>query len=476
MSKIHSMMDMGRRSMMNSQTSLQTVGHNIANKNTEGYSRQRVEQVTAEPIGQGGLRIGQGSRAAEVTRTNNSYLEKQIGKETANFGYFDAKSQGLSRVEQVYNEQNGKGLNQFVTDFFNAFRELSNNPESLATRNLVKETADHLSKDFKRVNTQLNEIQNDLDQQIATSVSDINSYTREIANLNEKVQQVEVTGAKANDERDRRDLLIKKLGEKVNIRWAEGRDSMVTISAGDSALLVSGYDHKDLSVMATPESDTKGEGNFDVFYKNSDAAVPMKVTEQFTGGTLGALLEVRDTTINGLKGKMDDLAFSLADEVNAGHMQGFDTYNKQGEEFFVIPGGDVKHASSTIEVSDEIKNDVNRIAAAGDANSPGDNRVANYISQLQYEKIAGDGAATVDEFYNSSVGEVGISAQRANTARDSQRDILRQLSNIRESVSGVSLDEETTKMIEFQKAFDASARLIKTADEMFDTVLNLKRL
>ena len=128
MSKIHGMMDIGKRSMMNSQTALQTVGHNIANKSTEGYSRQRVELQTNEPVGIGKLRIGTGARSAAITRTNNPYLEKQIGKEQANLGFYRGRADALTRVEQVYNEQINKGLNQFIGDFFNAFREFANNP------------------------------------------------------------------------------------------------------------------------------------------------------------------------------------------------------------------------------------------------------------------------------------------------------------------------------------------------------------
>src|SRR5688572_2906514 len=105
MAKIGAMMDTGKRSMMNSQTALQTVGHNIANKTTEGYSRQRVELQTAEPLGEGKLRIGTGSKASLVTRVNNPYLEKQLQKEETSFGYMDSKAQNMARVEQVYNEQ-----------------------------------------------------------------------------------------------------------------------------------------------------------------------------------------------------------------------------------------------------------------------------------------------------------------------------------------------------------------------------------
>ena len=461
--------------MANSQTALQTVGHNIANKSTEGYSRQRVELQTNEPLGFGKLRVGTGSKTALISRINNSYLEKQIGTEQAKQGYYDGKSDGMVRVEQVYNEQVNKGLNTFVSEFFNSFREFSNNPESLATRTQVKENADYLTKDFKRVSDQLGGIQKDLDSQIGTHVHEINEITHEIASLNEKIQMVQISGGPANDERDRRDLLVKQLGEKINIRWAEGEDGTVTISAGNTALLVAGYESKTLEVKATPANATKEEGCVDVFYRNNEHAELINVTNQLNGGKIGGLLEVRDKVIGDLQKNVDKMALQLADTVNQVHSQGFDSYDKKAGDFFTINqnGG---HIAANLNVSAVISNDVGRIASAAQANAPGDNTIANKIGQLQFDSVMEDGHSTMDEFYNSMVGQVGIQSKRVYTAQAAQSDIVKQLGNIRESISGVSLDEETTKLIEFQKSFDASARLIKTADEMFDTVLNLKRM
>jgi flagellar hook-associated protein 1 FlgK len=469
------MLDVGKRSMMNSQTALQTVGHNIANKSTEGYSRQRVELQTSEPVGDGKLRLGMGAKAAAVTRVNNSYLERQIGKETAQQGFLEGKNDALARVEQVYNEQQNRGLNQFMGDFFNAFRDLANNPESLATRTLVKETGAFLTKDFHRIAGQLAEIQRDVDQQVATQIEEVNGYSREIGTLNEKIQMVEMAGSKANDERDRRDLLLKKMGERLNVKWAEGSDGMVTVSAGNSAILVAGYDARKLEVASTPENATKAEGSLDIFYRASENSVPFCVTPQFKGGSIGGLLEARDQTINEFRADVDKLAYSLATAVNRGHEAGFDAYGAKGAAFFSLPA-EVRHAAENIRLGAEVADDANRVAAGSIQGAPGDNRIANYIAGLQYEKIANGGSSTLDDHYDAMVGRVGVVSRRASSAFEAQKGIVKQLGNIRESVSGVSLDEETTRMIEFQKAFEASARVIKTADEMFDTILNLKRL
>ena len=475
MSRIWSMMDVGRRSMMNSQTALQTTAHNIANKSTEGYSRQRVDLVTNLPIGEGKLRIGMGARATMVNRTNNEYLEKQLEREGTSMGFLNARADMLGRVEQVYNEQVNKGLNHSMGLFFNTFRELSNNPESLATRTQVKESADNMTKDFHRMNNQLKEIQRDADFRIVIKVEEINQLTKEIATLNEKVQSVEVSGAPANDERDRRDALVKQLSEKVNIRYAEGKDGGIVITAGNTAVLVSGYSNMELKTGSTPAHDGKAEGNIDIFYHNTENSTPVNVTRQLHGGEIGGLLQVRDEVCNGLLNDMDTLAYSLASEVNRTHSQGYDRLGRTGTQLFDLKG-EVQGTSESFKVNQAVLEDVGLIAAAGQPNAPGDNRVANILSGLQYRQVMDDESATYDDFYNSVVGRIGIEAQRSNSAQQSQTDILTQLKNVRESISGVSLDEEATKMIEFQKAFDASARLIRTADEMMDTVLNLKRL
>jgi flagellar hook-associated protein 1 FlgK len=475
MSKIWSMIDVGKRSLMNSQTGLQTVSHNIANKETEGYSRQRVEMKTNDPIGFGKTRIGTGAKTGAVTRTNNPYLEKQISNESAVLGMADGRAEALSRVEQVYNEQLNKGLNKHVGEFFNSFRELGASPESQASRTLVKETASYLAKDFQRIDKQLTEVQNDIDFQIKKHVEEINNMTREISSLNMKIQSVEMQGAEANDERDRRDLLVKKLGGLINIRYAESESGALAITAGSTAVLVSGGSYRDLEVAKTSENKNKSDGNVDIFYRESKESNPFKITEQLVGGKIGGLLDVRDKSIREYKDMTDMMAFRLATEVNELHTEGFDRYGQKGPQFFTQPL-EIKGAAKKMEISKAIDEDVGKIAAGGVTNSPADNRVANLISTLQYKQVFGDGTATINEHYASMVGQLGVEVNRANGFKESQTDIVKQLSNLRESISGVSLDEETTKMIEYQKSFDASARLIRTADEMMDTVLNLKRL
>ena len=472
MSKVSSVMNIAQRSMMNSQTGLQTVSHNIANKNTEGYSRQRLEIQSTAPTSMGRVQIGTGAKTQAVTRTNNPHLEKQIQFEQMKLGFGEGKMAYLNRVENIFNEQVNKGLNHFMGEFFNAFRELSNYPESLPIRTQVKETAWNMTQDFKRINDQLKKIQSEIDNEIEGEINEVNRLAQEIADLNEKIEHVEITGASANDHRDRRDQALKDLGEKINIKYAEVENGKVNVTAGNTVVLVSGYSAGELKGGSTPATATKRESNSDIFFQPNPNASEYKVTTQISGGKLGGMLEVRDKVINDVLGKVDKLAFTLAESINEVHQMGFDQKGRPAGKFFKIDSE--FDFASKIELNDLISSDVSFISAGLMPNAPADNRVANVISSLQYKPLL-NGEDTLDDFYNGLVGELSVITKKSKSLFEHQAESLSQLKNIRESISGVSIDEETVKMIEYQKAFDASAKLIKTADEMLDTVINLKR-
>lgn len=468
------MMDVGKRSLQNSQTALQTVGHNIANKSTEGYSRQRVEIKSNVPVDSGQVRIGMGARTGAVTRINNPYLEKQITAEGNQLGYNEARADALARVEQIYNEQVNKGLNKTMGDFFNAYREFSTSPESMATRTLVRDTSFHLTKDFARVNQNLKTVQNDLDNQIRANVEKVNEYTKEVADLNQKITQIEVAGATANDERDRRELLVKKIGEIINIKAVEGDKGGVSIRAGNSAFLVSSTEATKLQVAPTESNSARGEVHLGIFFQPTIGSDPMNITREISGGNIGGMLNIRNEAIVEALNDVDVLAHNFANSVNEIHRRGYDLRGKVGGDFFEV--GDQLNAAQNLQLSEAIQNDPAKIVAAAQPGGAGDNRIANEMSQLQFQKVLDEGTSTFDEYYNSLVGKIGVAADRANSKFESQKNMVTQLNNLRDSISGVSLDEEATKMIEFQKSFDASARLIRVADEMFDTILSMKRM
>lgn len=471
MAKITQMLDVGRRGLAISQTAMQTTAHNITNKDVEGYSRQRVELKTNPPIGQGAHQVGTGARLAGISRSNNPWIEKQLEREGSVFAHADQLAQGLSRLETVINEQAATGLNDSIGTFFNSFRDLANNPESAVSRSQVKEASLNLLTQFKRAKDSLMNVKTDMNKNIEYSVVEVNGYAKEIALLNERIKNIEVGGTEtANDERDQRDGLMKKLSEKIDVSYAEDpHTGMINITAGKTAVLVAGSSYTQL------KTNEGADGSMRVINELSQGGTLFDITDQFTKGKVGAALEVRDKHTKDLLQNLDQLAYGITSEVNKVHQEGYDRYNQTGIKLFDFEKPEQGFSIDNLIVSREIVKDPARLAMASKPNSPGDNTVANVIQNLQLRPMMEDGKYSFDNFYNSKIGELGVLTQRANSHVETQRQALTQLKNIREGVSGVSMDEEAAKMIEQQKAFEASARLIRTADEMFDTVLNLRR-
>ena len=472
MAKVHGLMDIGRRGMVLSQTALNTTSHNIANRSTEGYSRQRVDLATNPAIDEGRYRIGTGAKLAGINRVNNPWLEKQIEQEGSNYSFLESKANALSSLEGVLNEQNVEGINAAISKFFNSFRELANNPESAVPRTQVRENAQNLISTLQTAKRQIDSSAQGVFKSIENSIGEVNAITKEISQLNEKILNIEITEGQANDERDRRDLLLKKLSEKMNISYAEDpKTGMLNITAGNTAVLVAGTTSTQLH---TDMSETEGQR---IMYNLSQNGTPFDVTDQFKAGSVGASLSVSGPNgiIGQLSQSLDELAYNIANEVNRAHVEGFDRYNNQGQAFFDIPQ-DGTFSIDKLALNKDIAKDVGLIAASSKPNSPGDNNVAHVIQNLQFQNTMGDGLYSFDNFYNNKVGEIGLLTQRTQSALETQKNTVDQLKNTRETISGVNLDEEAAKMIEFQKSYEASARMIRVADELFDTVLNLKRL
>jgi flagellar hook-associated protein 1 FlgK len=233
MAKIHGMMDIGKRAMALNQTAIQTTSHNITNKSTEGYSRQKVDFITNPSIDEGRYQIGTGVRSAAISRVNNPWIEKQIETQNSAFSHLDQKTQALGRLESALNEQNVKGINNAIGNFFNSFRELANTPESAVARTQVREAGLGLVKQFQEAHKQIASAQKDMNKTIEYSIVEVNQLAKDLSITNEKIQRIELSGAdSANDERDHRDALLKKLSEKIDISYAEDPTSgMVNVSA-----------------------------------------------------------------------------------------------------------------------------------------------------------------------------------------------------------------------------------------------------
>lgn len=471
---IPNILQTGKSGMMASRAAIATTGHNISNANTEGYSRQRVQTTPLDLHGApySKNRIGTGTTVNRIERMNDAYIEKQIRNGGRDMANYEEKDIALRQTEDIFNEMNGDGLNRLVARFFNEFRKLSDEPENEAIRQAVREASAAMVNDFHRLRNEVNEVREHIDSRIEGYMLEVNQLTEDIKKQNRQIVELEAIGGQPNDLYDKRDVTLKKLGEYLDISMHKDRQGSYMIDIKNVGPLIAGPENETFSAERSPEDDQgKPAGSFDI---RTSASANGVITHQLRGGKLGALVEVRDKTLNTILSRLDELAFSISHAVNAIHEQGVTPRGAQGVSFFNRLDT-MDRAAEFLDLSDAVKSNVNNIATAAVADAPGDNRIALAIAGIQQRRIMGEGNATIDSWYNSMISEVGVASSKNKFALNQQRDINTQLAKFREQISGVSIDEETTQLMQYQHLFDASSKVIQVADEMMKTVLNLKR-
>ncbi len=467
-------MQTGRSAMVAAKTGIATTGHNISNANTEGYSRQRVSTHAAESIGGqfGKNTVGTGVAVSRVERLNDHYIEKQIRNSQKDLSHFEEKDLILRQVEDIFNEMSGDGLNRFISRFFNEFRKLSEEPESPAIRQSLRESAQSMTNDFHRLRQEVVAVAQHADQRIEGFVGEVNHIAQELADLNQRISWVERSGGSPNDLLDKRDLIFRKLGSYFDVSMSQDKNGSFNVDIKGVGPLVMADRAEHLSVEGTPANRSgKPEAGLDIL---SSGNVLGTITYSLQGGKLGALIEARDKMIATVLDRLDEMAFALTHAVNQIHSQGFNSEGISGIPFF-SPLQEPNRAAEWISLSEEVQLSIDQIATGLLPESPGDNRVALAIAQLQNEKLIDHGHATADEWFNSMVTDVGIASAKNRSSMLQEKDIILQLNKVREQISGVSIDEETANLMEFQHAFDASAKVIQVADDLLKTVLSLKR-
>jgi flagellar hook-associated protein 1 FlgK len=453
------------------QLGLEVTGENIANVNTPGYSRQRALLETKETVLSSGFPLGSGVDVAQIERSYDSFLQTQITTENSTFGQTSTLQTFVQRIEPIFNEITSDGLGKSLDDFLTSWNNLSLNPQGTAQRQTVLARAQILADNFHQVNTFLNNARTDANKSLVGLTSDINDKIHSIADLNDQIRQIEVTGGNANELRDQRDTVLQELSKVAGIRYLEENDGTMTVTLMSSQVLVLG---DKASTVSTRVNATTGLN--DIMVTPFGGGAPMDVTSSIGGpnnslGQIGGTLNVRDTLIPDKLAKVDELAYNLATALNALHTTGFGLTGSTGNNFFT-PGAMTGY-SLAINVNITSINDVAASATAGLA---GDNTMALSIAALRDQNMATTfGTTTLTGFYNALAGDVGIEVQRAERSYARSESLINQLNTLRESTSGVSLDEELMNLAKYQKAYAGTAKLVNAATEMMDIVLGLIR-
>jgi flagellar hook-associated protein 1 FlgK len=461
-------MEIGKNGLNVYRVAQEVTGENIANVNTPGYSRQKVVLETAPPTTANGFPLGTGVKITAIERYYDGLLQQQLVNAQTTQGFDTTKSTVLQQIEPTFNEITNDGIGTAVTNYFNAWQDLSLNPTGSAERQVLLTRSQILADNFHSVSKALNDTISIQNASLVPLTDSINNTLKSIAQINGQIKLTELVSGNANEIRDQRDQLVRDLSKQIGITFTENSDGTTDIKYADGgAALVTGATAGSFSLTNNVVT-----GLYDVNLTPAGGAAAALVTP--TTGQLGATMALRDTIIPGYLTQVDTLAKSIIDAVNTQHSAGFSPTGVTGQNFFT-PHAAVAGSAAAFSVDAGLN--INTIAASGNLLLPGDNSNANTIARLASANTVPSGAptATYNSFYSSFISKVGLDVLSSKTTVAQDDAFTRQLSALRESNSGVSLDEELTNLVKYQRSYQASAKLINTATEMLDTVIGLIR-
>lgn len=535
-------LETSKRGLYTQQSALYTTGHNISNANTVGYSRQRVNMQATLGYPGAGLNapmtaghIGTGVEAGSVQRIRDQFVDRQFRQHATKLGYWATKAESMGQMEDVLNEPSEYGLKQAFNDFYKSMQDISTGSQNASSRKVALENAAHLADSFNYINTQLNEIQGNLKNELRVKTEDINSILRQIAEINEQIQKVEPNGYLPNDLYDARDNLIDELSEYVpiEIEYTKSGGNALGIAEGSAIIKFKGTDTTLVDGNKVAQLQVQGKkvddkGN--IYGGTSALTEDLTEFQAFTGFGVSDLVNVEEAKLLkpdqfGVKaidvaqlkignGQMISLAHSYGyqdgtDTVPKGeypstlqeisklakafvsafnqiHKEGYQlNSDTKGEDFFEIDAD----GKVTVKITDP-----SQIAASTAPGEEGNGKLAIILSNLQTTSLTngkeidlGNGkkvtlnftkdiddldGATTQSFYQGLIGKIGVNAREAEKTAVSSATNQLSISNRRASISSVSLDEEMTNMIMFQQAYNASARMVTVVDETLDKIIN----
>ncbi len=466
MSVLFNVLNIARHALLANQKALAITSQNIANVNTKGYARQEVvfgAFATANgevPTDHQGA-LGMGVLISDVRRAGggmNTVLEERIAAGESNLGRLRARDGLFNRIESILNDASATGLNRVMSDFFNAASDLSAvlpGGDDAAQRAVLLERARALARRFVSTDTRLNEVDSDIDAEVTRLLREVNAQTAQIAHLNDLIATATSSGQQTNELRNQRRLLLNDLAEKIGFTSVEdplnlGKITLTIDSltgASPTALVQAGTNQ----ILSTTRPLTEAD-----------------ITANLKSGRLAGLANMRDVVLPAFKADLDLLASRLVAEVNSRHSVGFNTAGVTGLPLF---SGTTAGTMGVAVTAPE------GIAASSVAGLPGDNQIMRNIVTLQNTLVVPEGTPTdtLQNFYNSVIARLGAEAQDATSNLSAENAIQDELVSLRDTNSGVSLDNELINVVKYQRAFEAAARLVTVTDEMLLTLINLKR-
>lgn len=451
MSSLFGTMSVAVAALEAQQAGLQTTTNNLANMNTPGYTRERPILEEADPVWRNGIAYGQGVELEGIQSLQDQLLELQIGEETQQQSSSQAYVNAMSQVQTLLPDDTS-GIGQAISAFFQSLNQLSTNPSDTSLRSGVLSAANDMSASFNNVASKLTDIRTGLDQNVVQDVNTVNSLTAQIAALNGQLAQMPGTSGEAGTCVDQRNNLIQQLSGYIDVSvMTEG--NCVTLTTKQGASLVVGSQSYALATQL---------GNDNVQHVLSQG---QDITAGISSGELGGILQARDSTIPTLQTSLDSLAAGLCDALNTAQEGGFDLNGNAGQALFSTAGSSGAAASMKVAIQDS-----NLIAASSDG-SAGSNGNLNQLAAVAKQAVSAGMTAT--QAYANLVFVAGTAVDNGTAELNASSTMLQQLQQQSTSVSGVSLDEEASNILLYQRAYEASARAISAVDEMLQIAINM---
>lgn len=470
---LFSALNAARTSLEVNQKSIEIIGNNISNVNTEGYSRQSAELSTYPAVNFGDFFVGQGVKVSDVRRDHDVFITNQLRDKVIDFGLYNGQAQSLSELERIFNitEEN---IATDVDRFFDSWQELSASPSDLVLRDIVIQRGELLSTNFNNTANDLNTVKENINDAIISKVSDLNAKIEEIATLNENIFNIEIRGQTANTARDKRDMLAKDLASSLGAQSYETPNGMLAVNIPGGLPLVQGNEGMKLETV------TSG-ATLDIVLKAGGVTRTLNITNM--GGEFEGLIDMRDNFIPTLKDDLDRLAYEISSQVNFHHAGGIGLDNSTGLNFFSGPAAvsatppppvPATYANAARNMSVVLTNSNQVAAGLSTPVAPGDNRNALTISNIG-ETYLIDGSDDFNSYYGKTTSRVGIRTNQNQLNLEGSGDTVIQLENMRDGLTGVSLEEEMIDLIVYQRGFESSAKFLSTVDEMMTSLINIKR-
>ncbi|MBX7120270.1 MAG: flagellar hook-associated protein FlgK [Gemmatimonadaceae bacterium] len=475
---IGSILNNARSGLLAAQRAVEVTSNNVANAQTAGYTRQRVETAAQIPTRFADGEFGAGVRVIGTTRARDQFLDANFRRASADASGGRLRTDGLGRLETILGEPSDTGLGAALDTFYGAWSDLAARPTAGGVQGAVQQAGAQLALQFNRVAQQLDEFQVETRQRLEAAVNEVNELATAIADLNRQVVAQESGGQSANTLRDERD---QKLDRLVALTGA----SVVEQPNGATSVLLGGLSLVD-STEVRPIAAVTANGVADVT-RASDPTRPVII-----GGELGALRQLSVVDIPTMQADIDTLARGVIDAVNAVHRQGVTwsgappTATAAGDFYAADPllsaESDPLRTARGMRLDSAVAASASAIAASGaTATGPGDGSIALAIAGLRTSDIGftnPDGSARVDEpagtFLQRVATNVAFAVKSTSDRTEVDEAIMTQADTRRQEVSGVSVDEELVRLIKFQQAYAAAARLVNTADAMAQTLLDLR--